>query len=75
MLHPIIEEVWTFGVDPKLRRRPRLKDATVGRDAAYQRARELAAQFDEWDFVHGEQYSYAWGHNRKSNKTYRFVVK
>jgi len=36
---------------------------------------ELAANFDESDFVHGERYSYAWGRNRDARKTYRYVVK
>ena len=75
MLHPIIEEVWTSGVDPKPVRRPRMKDARDGRGAAYERARELAANFDEFDFVHGEQYSYAWGRNKNSRETYRFIVR
>jgi hypothetical protein len=75
MLHPIVEEVWTAGHDPKLKRRVRVKDATYGRDAAYERAKELAARYDEWDFVHGEMYSYAWGRNRNSQKIHRFVVR
>jgi hypothetical protein len=75
MLHPIIEEVWTTGVDPKPLRRARIKDAKDGWDAAYERARELAAKFDQSDFVHGEQYSYAWGRDDNSRATYRYVVK
>jgi hypothetical protein len=75
MLHPIIEEVWTTGVDPRPVRRPRMKDARDGWNAAYERARELAAGFDESDFVHGQHYSYAWGRNRNSGETYRFIVK
>jgi hypothetical protein len=75
MLHPIIEEVWTTEADPRPVRRPRMKDARDGRDAAYERAKELAADFDESDFVHGEHYSYAWGRNKNSRETYRFIVK
>jgi hypothetical protein len=75
MLHPIIEEVWTTGVDPRPVRRARMLDARDGWDAAYQRARELAADFDESDFVHGEHYSYAWGRNKNARETYRFVVR
>jgi hypothetical protein len=75
MLHPIIEEVWTSGTDPKPVRRPRIKDARDGWNAAYERAMELAASFDESDFVHGERYSYAWGRNRDARETYRYVVK
>jgi hypothetical protein len=75
MLHPIIEEVWTTGADPKPLRRARIKDARDGWNAAYQRARELAAHFDESDFVHDEQHSYAWGRNKDSRATYRYIVK
>jgi len=75
MLHPIIEEVWTTGLNPRPTRLARIKDARVGWDAAYDRARELAAEFDESDFVHGEQHSYAWGRNRNSGETHRFIVK
>jgi hypothetical protein len=75
MLHPIIEEIWTVGADPKLARLSRIKDARYGWQAAYERARELAASFDESDFIHGEQYSYAWGRNKDSDQTHRFVVK
>jgi len=75
MLHPIIEEVWTAGIDPRPLRRPRIKDARDGRRAAFQRAIELAASFDESDFVHGEAYSYAWGRNKNSTQTYRFIVR
>jgi hypothetical protein len=75
MLHPIVEEVWTTGVEPKMKRRVRVKDAKYGWDAAYERARELAARYDESDFVHGEQYSYAWGRNKNSHKIHRFVVR
>ena len=75
MLHPIIEEVWTDDVDPRPVRRARIKDARDGRQAAFQRARELAAGFDESDFVHGERYSYAWGRNKNSVETYRFIVR
>jgi hypothetical protein len=71
MLHPIIEEVWTAGAEPRPLRRPRIKDAREGREAAYQRARELATGFDE----HGETYSYAWGRNKNSAETYRFIVR
>lgn len=75
MLHPIIEEIWTAGADPKLARLSRIKDARYGWEAAYERARELAANFDESDFIHGERYSYAWGRNKDSDQTHRFVVK
>jgi len=75
MLHPIVEEIWTTGADPKLARPARIKDARYGREAAHERALELAAGFDESDFVHGEQYSYAWGRNRNSDETHRFVVR
>ena len=75
MLHPIIEEVWTTGLNPKPLRRARIKDARDGWGAACERARELAANFDESDFVHGEQYSYAWGRNSNSGSTYRYVVR
>jgi hypothetical protein len=75
MLHPIIEEVWTTGVDPRPVRRARIKDARHGWDAAYERAKELASGFDESDFVHGEQYSYAWGRNKNSEQTHRFIVR
>jgi hypothetical protein len=75
MLHPIIEEVWTAGREPRPLRLARIKDARDGRQAAYQRAKELAAGFDESDFVHGESYSYAWGRNRNSAETYRFIVR
>ena len=75
MLHPIIEEVWTAGIDPRPLRRARIKDARDGRQAAYQRAKELAAGFDESDFVHGERYSYAWGRNKNATETYRFIVR
>jgi len=75
MLHPIIEEVWTGGADPRPTRRARVKDAKDGWHAAYDRARELAAKFDESDFVHGEEYSYAWGRNKDSKKTHRFIVR
>lgn len=75
MLHPIIEEVWTGDIDPRPLRRARIKDARDGRQAAYQRAKELAAGFDESDFIHGERYSYAWGRNRDSAETYRFIVR
>jgi hypothetical protein len=75
MLHPIVEEVWTTDVAPKLARRVRIKDAKDGWEAAYQRAQELAAKFDESDFVHGRDYSYAWGRNRKSRKIHRFVIR
>jgi len=75
MLHPIIEEVWSAEADPRPKRRARIKDARYGWEAAYQRARELAADFDESDFVHGERYSYAWGRNRDSEETYRFIVR
>lgn len=75
MLHPIIEEVWTSEVHPRPLRRARIKDARDGWDAAYERARELAAKFDESDFVHGELYSYAWGRNKNAKETYRFIVK
>jgi len=75
MLHPIIEEVWTAEVAPKLARRIGVRDARHGWEAAYQRARELASEFDESDFVHGEAFSYAWGRNRNSPKTHRFLVK
>jgi hypothetical protein len=75
MLHPIIEEVWTADLEPRPMRLARIKDARVGWDAAYDRARELAAEFDESDFVHGEAYSYAWGRNRNSAEIHRFIVK
>jgi hypothetical protein len=75
MLHPIIEEIWTAGTAPQLAGRMRVKDARYGWEAAYERARELAARFDESDFVHGEQFSYAWGRNKDSDRTHRFVVK
>ena len=75
MLHPIIEEVWTSGAETKLKRRVRVKDVKYGRDAAYQRAQELAAKYDEWDFVHGELCSYALGRNKNSQKIHRFVVR
>ncbi len=75
MLHPIVEEIWTAGTDPKLARRTRVKDAKYGWEAAYERAKELASKFDESDFVHGEQYSYAWGRNKDSKKMHRFVIK
>lgn len=75
MLHPIIEEVWTSEVQPRPLRLARIKDARDGLDAAYERARELAARFDESDFVHGERYSYAWGRNKNAKETYRFIVK
>ena len=75
MLHPIVEEIWTTGAEPKLARPVRIKDARYGWEAAYERARELAAGFDESDFVHGEHYSYAWGRNKDSGKTHRFVVR
>jgi hypothetical protein len=75
MLHPIIEEVWTAGTDPRPLRRARIKDARDGRQAAYQRAMELAAGFDESDFVYGETCSYAWGRNKNAAETYRFVVR
>jgi len=75
MLHPIVEEVWTGGGDPKLAEPTRVRDARDGWDAAYRRATELASKFDEWDFVHGEKHSYAWGRNKDSQKIHRFVVK
>jgi hypothetical protein len=71
MLHPIIEEVWTADAQPRPLRRPRIKDAREGREAAYQRARELATGFDEY----GETYSYAWGRNKNAAETYRFIVR
>jgi hypothetical protein len=74
MLHPIVEEILT-GADPKLAKRSRIKDARYGWEAAYERAQELAASFDEWGFVHGERYSYAWGRNKNSEQTHRFVVR
>jgi len=75
MLHPIVEEIWTSGAEPKLARPVRIKDARYGWEEAYERARELAAGFDESDFVHGEQYSYAWGRNKDSRETHRFIVR
>jgi hypothetical protein len=75
MLHPIVEEIWTTGTAPRLARPVRIKDARYGWEAAYERARELAAGFDESDFVHGERYSYAWGRNKNSDETHHFVVR
>jgi hypothetical protein len=75
MLHPIVEEIWTAGSRPKLVRLTRVKDARYGWEAAYERARELASDFDESDFVHAERCSYAWGRNRDSEETHRFVVR
>jgi hypothetical protein len=75
MLHPIIEEVWTSGLNPRPMRRARMRDARDGWNAACERAKELAASFDESDFIHGENYSYAWGRNKDSRETYRYVVK
>jgi hypothetical protein len=75
MLHPIIEEVWTAERCPRPIRRARIKDARDGWSAACERAKELAASFDESDFVHGEQYSYAWGRDKDARETYRFIVR
>jgi hypothetical protein len=75
MLHPIVEEIWLTGPRPTLARQTRIKDARYGWQAAYERARELASRFDESDFVHGEQYSYAWGRNKDSDQMHRYVVK
>lgn len=75
MLHPIVEEIWTTEDDPKLAKRTRIRDAKDGWNAAFERAVELASRFDIWDFVHGVEYSYAWGRNEKSKKVHRFIVK
>ena len=75
MLHPIIEEIWTTGAHPKLIRRTRVRAAEDGWEAAYDRARLLAAEFAEMHgFLHDEQYSFGWARTEKSDVTHRFVV-
>lgn len=75
MLHPIIEQIWTTGVAPKLVREIGVRAAEEGWEAARERAKQLASKFEVHDFMYGEDYFYAWGRDKDGKEVHRFIVK